>query len=305
MKYFTEEEVQGRLPMKSAIAAMREAFIQLSSGKALNQPRRRLKLPTGSVLHSMAGSFARYFGTKVYSTHPTHGAWFTFLLFDAETAQPLAQFEANYLGQIRTGAVSGLATDLLAPEGPLDVGVIGSGFQARTQVEAIAAVRSIRSLRVWSRNPAKREAFVEEMNGRGFSAQAVTAVDLAIVDAQVVITATSSKEPVIAEGTVQNGQLVLAMGSNNPQRRELPPGLVKASRIIVDDIEAARIEAGDLLLALDESEWDRVECLANLMNDKGMASGENRPTLFKSVGLGLEDVAAAAVVYEASALPIS
>jgi ornithine cyclodeaminase/alanine dehydrogenase-like protein (mu-crystallin family) len=112
MMHFTEEDVRGLLPMNEAIRYMREVFLALAKGEAQNQPRRRLALPSGSMLHSMAGSFGKYFGTKIYSTNPKHGAWFTFILYDAETAKPLAQFEANYLGQIRTGAASGVATDL-------------------------------------------------------------------------------------------------------------------------------------------------------------------------------------------------
>ena len=101
---------------------MRNTFEALARGEAQNQPRRRLLLPSGSVLHSMAGAYGGYFGTKIYSTNRKHGAWFTFLLYDAETARPLAEFEANYLGQIRTGAVSGLAADLLAAAPEVDVG---------------------------------------------------------------------------------------------------------------------------------------------------------------------------------------
>src|SRR5258708_9411523 len=100
--------------MREAIRLMRETFAALHDGTAINQPRRRLTLPTGSLLHSMAGAYGKYFGTKVYSTNPKHGSHFFFLLFDAHTAKPLAQFEANYLGQIRTGAASGYATALLA-----------------------------------------------------------------------------------------------------------------------------------------------------------------------------------------------
>src|ERR1700734_2044896 len=117
MLQITEEQVRKLLPMSDCVRLMREVFKELRAGRALNQPRRRLTLPTGSVLHSMAGAWGKYFGTKIYSAHPTHGAHFFFLLFDAETGRPLAQMEANYLGQIRTGAASGYATDILAAPG--------------------------------------------------------------------------------------------------------------------------------------------------------------------------------------------
>src|SRR5579862_1666266 len=114
MHYFTERDVCELLPMSEAVRLMRVAFEKLNAGDALNQPRRRLILPTRSTLHYMAASDGKYFGAKIYSTNPGHGAHFLFLLYAAEDARPLAHFEANYLGQIRTGAVSGLATQLMA-----------------------------------------------------------------------------------------------------------------------------------------------------------------------------------------------
>src|SRR5579863_6697895 len=175
MLYFSEEDVRELLPMPEAIARMRSAFFALARGLAINQPRRRLILDTGSVLHSMAGSFGPYFGTKFYSTNPKYGAHFYFVLYDAVTAQPLAWMEANHLGQIRTGAAGGYATDLLANPEADTLGVIGSGFQARTQVEAIRAVRPIKTVRVWSRSEEKRRKFAEEC-----SAQAVATAEEAV-----------------------------------------------------------------------------------------------------------------------------
>jgi len=159
MLYLSEEDVRELLPMRDAIGLMRGAFEALAGGKAINQPRRRLILDTGSTLHSMAGSYLNYFGTKFYATNPRYGLHFYFMLFDAQTAEPLAWMQANHLGQIRTGAASGYATDLLANPDAATIGVIGSGFQARTQVEAIRAVRPIKTVRVWSRNEEKRKKF--------------------------------------------------------------------------------------------------------------------------------------------------
>jgi len=165
MRYFTEDDVRRLLPMDVAVEAMRSCFSALGCGEAQNQPRRRLFLKTGAVLHSLAGAFGKYFGTKIYSTHPKFGAHFTFLLYAAETGEPLAQFEANYLGQIRTGAASGLAVGLLAPKDAHVLAVIGSGFQAQSQLDAMRAVRSFKKIRVWSRNPDRSWAFAEA-NGK-------------------------------------------------------------------------------------------------------------------------------------------
>jgi ornithine cyclodeaminase/alanine dehydrogenase-like protein (mu-crystallin family) len=299
--FFTEDDVLRLLSMPEAIEALRAAFLDYRNGKAFNQPRRRLFLPTGAVLHSMAGAWGAYLGTKIYTTHPRHAANFTFLLYDAATAKPLAQFEANHLGQLRTGAASGLAANLLAPEGEVSVAVIGSGFQARTQLQAVAAVRRVKQARVWSRHADKRTSFAAAMV-RDLSLDVIPAQSAADATrgAALVITATWSKDPVIAASDIEPGALVIAVGSNNPERRELPSDLVQNARIVVDDIDACRLEAGDLLLGLHDAAWQQIVELKNLLANKAKAGHEDRLTIFKSVGLGLEDVAAAAVVYEKS-----
>jgi alanine dehydrogenase len=147
MFYFTEADVRELLPMTEAVRLMRIAFEALAIGRAKNQPRRRLILESGSVLHSMAGACGNYFGTKYYSTNPRYGAYFFFTLFDAKTARPLATMEANHLGQIRTGAASGYATDLLANPQAKTLAIIGSGFQAKTQLDAESGAATKKSVR--------------------------------------------------------------------------------------------------------------------------------------------------------------
>src|SRR3954451_13493080 len=137
MLYLTEADVHRHLPMSDCIDLMRTAFERLASGEAINHPRRRLVLPTKSVLHYMAGSDGRYFGAKVYSTNPGHQPHFRVLLYRAEDAELLAIIEANHLSQIRTGGASAYATALLARADARTLSLVGSGFQARTQVEAI------------------------------------------------------------------------------------------------------------------------------------------------------------------------
>lgn len=285
--------------MDECVRLMQETFEALANGEALNQPRRRLFVPTGAVLHSMAGAVGPYFGTKWYSVHLRHGAHFFFMLFDAATAQPLALMEANYLGQIRTGAASGYATHLLSRPDSAAIGVVGSGFQARSQVEAILEVRSIEKLFVYSRNEARREAFAEDVSRTfGLPATAMGSAEEAVSRADIVVTATHSKEPVIESEWIQDGTHINAMGSNNAQRRELPADLISRARwIAVDSIEQAKIEAGDLLLAWQEQDW-QTERLKELKDVAGLNRDENDITIFKSIGLGVEDVAAGAFVYE-------
>lgn len=287
MLYLTEAEVRDLLPMKEAIRLMAETFEGLRAGTAQNQPRRRLILPTGSVLHSLAGATSKYFGTKFYSTNPKHGAHFLFALYDAATALPLALMEANYLGQIRTGAASGYVTDLLAEANAERLGVVGSGFQARSQIDAIRAVRPISSVKVWSRNEAKRNKLAEEAQ-----VIAVSSAEEAVAGAQIVVTATNAREPVIQDEWIGSGVHVNAMGSNVANRRELPGELVKRARLIaVDALDQARIEAGDLIIP---------DCWSNVVEVKNVEPGFDpaHVTIFKSIGLGVEDVAAGGYVYE-------
>mgnify|MGYP005851734447 CR=1 FL=1 len=300
MLLLKEEHVRALLSMREAIRLMAEAFGDLAAGRALNQPRRRLVLPSRSVLHAMAGAHPKYFGTKIYTTHPRHGAHFLFLLYDAETAEPLAVFEANLLGQIRTGAATGLATDLLSTADADSLGLVGSGFQARSQLEAVLAVRRVREVRVWSPSEEKRTAFAEKRRRDfGVPVLPVSTAQEAVQNATIVITATSAKDAVLEAGWIADGALVSAIGSNQAARRELPEALIRrAALIVVDSLEQARIESGDLLLAAPLDHWDTLP-LAEL---KDIVSGRvERPagvTIFKSNGLGVEDVYAAGYVYE-------
>jgi alanine dehydrogenase len=287
MLYFAEADVRELLPMREAIKLMAEGFNALAHGEAVNQPRRRLILNTGSALHSMAASYGNYFGTKIYSTNPKHGAYFYFVLYDAETARPLAWMEANHLGQIRTGAATGYATDLLANPNAATLGVIGSGFQARTQVEAIRAVRPIETIRVWSRSEEKRRKFAEETG-----AEAVATAEEAVRGVEIVVTATSAPEPVIENAWIASGALVNAVGANRPNTRELPAELLhRAGLVVVDSLEQAKIESGDLILS---NCWDNVRELQSI----GPRFDPDRVTIFKSLGICVEDVAAGAYVYE-------
>lgn len=293
MLHVTEDQVRELLSMDQCVRIMRDTFLALRAGTASNQPRRRINLDTGSTLHSMGGAYGKYFGTKFYTSNPKYGSHFFFYLFDAETARPLAQFEANYLGQIRTGAASGYATDLLAHPEASTLAVIGSGFQAQSQIDAIRCVRDIKDIRVWSRKAEKREAFAKANNAR-----ATATAEEAVRGADIVVTATFAKDPVIEDSWIEAGTRgvhINAMGSNREQRREIPSRLVhRADLIAVDTVEVAKIEGGDLIMA--PVDWDdrRIMELAKI---------EHRPsgapiTIFKSCGLGVEDVSAAAYIYE-------
>ena len=298
--YLTEADITRLLPMGECIALVRAAFVRLGRGEAINHPRRRLILPTRSALHYMAGADGGYYGIKVYSTNPGHEPHFRVLLYRAADAALLAILEANSLGQIRTGAASGLATDLLARPDARTLAVIGSGFQARAQMEAILAVRRFERIRVWSRLKERRERFAADCTRAfGVAVDAASDAEDAVRGADVLVTATSSATPVVASEWVADGAHVNAMGSNQAKRREIPSQLVdRAGLIVVDSCEQSRMESGDLLLALDEQGWGRVVELQELVAGRPGRTSAGEVTIFKSNGLAIEDVGAAGYVYE-------
>jgi alanine dehydrogenase len=290
MLYLTESEVAQLLPMRVCVDLTRKAFEDLRAGTAQNQARRRLVVPQGSTLHALAGACGNYFGTKIYSTNVRHGLReMLVLLFDADTGQVLAFMEAEQLGQIRTGAATGYAADVLANPQASVVGMIGSGRQARTQLEAARAVRFIKKAHVWSRRREQLEKFCAEMN-----ATPAESAEAAVRGADIVITATNAKDPVVETGWIKPGAFVAAIGSNQGNRRELPADLLAAAGVLaVDSLDQAKIEAGDLILANGLG-------MSNVVELKDVRAGweASRITVFESLGLGLEDVAAAAYVYE-------
>jgi len=195
--------------------------------------------------------------------------------------------EANYLGQIRTGAASGYAAHLLANPEASTLAIIGSGYQARSQLDAIRAVRPIKTVRVWSRNEERRHKFAEECG-----LTAAESAQEAVRGADIVVTATNAKDPVIENDWISPGTMVNAMGSNIANRRELPGDLVKRANLVaVDSLEQAKIEAGDLILA---DSWNNVVEL----KDVEQHYDPQGVTIFKSIGLAIEDVAAGAFIYE-------
>jgi ornithine cyclodeaminase/alanine dehydrogenase-like protein (mu-crystallin family) len=296
MMHITEEQVVAALPVTEAIRLVEDAWRRMAAGEAVNQPRRRLALPTGAVLHQLAGAYGGYFGVKVYSTHVKYGAHFTVLLYDARTAAPLARIDANHLGQIRTGAATGVAVKYLARPDAAVLAVIGTGFQARTQVAAVRAVRTVREVRVWSRKQENREAFAREVGG-----VAAESAEAAVRGADLIVTATYAKDPVLEAAWVEPGAHVSAVGSNNPQRRELPADLIaRAGLIAVDALDQARIESGDLLLAWTDEDWQtpRLCEMKDVVTGARARAGSSEVTIFKSNGLGVQDIAVAGYVYE-------
>lgn len=300
MLQITEAQVLAKLTMAKAVELVETSFRQLADGSAVNHPRRRVILPTGSILHYMAAGNSQYFGTKVYSTNPKTGAHFTFLLYRSADGLPLAQIEANHLGQIRTGAASGVATKFLAREDASTLGVIGTGFQAETQIEAMSTVRDLREVRVWSRDQARREAFAAKCAARfGLNVLAVETAREAVENADIVVTATSSKVPVLEADWISPGTHVNAMGSNWLIKRELPTELVldRGALVTVDSVEDALLESGDLVTPMKERGLTEVPAIN--FSPSVTRTSASQITIFKSNGLAIQDVVSAGYLFEA------
>jgi ornithine cyclodeaminase/alanine dehydrogenase-like protein (mu-crystallin family) len=307
--HIPESQVRQLLPMEKAIERVEAGLLNLSASQARNHPRRRLQLGSSATLHYMAAVdlASGYLGIKIYSTHPQTGAHFTVLLYTAH-GEPLASIEANALGQIRTGAASGVATRRLARPDAAVVGLIGSGFQAQTQLEAVVKVRSIRKVLVFSRSVERLEAFAARMAGSlGLTVTAVETAEQAVRGCDIAITATNARDPVLLGEWLRPGAHINAVGSNHARRREIDTASVgRASLIVADSVEQAKMESGDLIGAFEEpgfaqrfGGWERVVELADVVAGKVPGRrADDDITLFKSNGLAIEDIAVGGYVYE-------
>jgi alanine dehydrogenase len=294
----TEADVTALLPMTLALEAVEDVLRWHGEGKVVNRPRVRLPVPAG-LLHVMpaAAPEASAMGLKAYAT-VRGGAKFVVLLFSAESGTLMAVIEADRLGQMRTGAASGVATKYLARADADVVGCYGTGWQARSQLEAICGVRQVREVRVWGRDPARRARFAEEMGRQlGVPVVAVDAPEAAARGAAILVTITSSRTPVLEGRWIEPGAHVNAAGSNALTRAELDVEAVRrASLVVTDSIEQARVECGDLVAALEQGviTWDAVHELGEVV--AGKRPGRRRDdevTLFESQGVAMEDIAVA------------
>ncbi len=301
--FLTESEVASLVTVAELVDALEAAFRDKSAGRAVNVPRARAALPSGTVLHVMSAAWASagVLGLKAYTTTRAGGR-FLVLLYD-EAGRLLSLMQADTLGQRRTGAATGLATRHLSRPDSRTVAVLGTGWQARTQLEAVCAVRPVQEARVYSRTPERRERFAKEMQrALDVAVRATSSAEEAVRDADAVCTITTSREPVLLGRWLRPGVHVNAAGSNWAHRRELDgEAVARADRVVVDDLPQARVECGDLIQAAAEGlfDWSRAVELADVVagNAPGRTAAEE-VTLFCSQGVALEDVVAARLVYE-------
>lgn len=299
--FLTEQDVSELLDIRSTIKVVDAAFRQWADGKLENVPRRRAQ-STGFVLHSMSAA-AEYLSLACWKQYATTraGARFHVGLYDTTNGKLAALIEANRLGQLRTGAATAVAVGYMAAQETSEMGLFGAGYQAESQLEAVAAVLPLKRVFVYSRDANRREAFAERMAARlNLEIEPVDRPQLAAEEVPLVVTATSSREPVFSGEWLDENALVCAVGSNWLHKAEIDSVTVRrADHIVCDSIEACQHEAGDFVEAIERGNfsWDRAVNLADVV--AGRAVGRSHAPgirLFKSVGLAMEDLAAAAEV---------
>lgn len=298
--HLTEDDCGELLPMADALAVLETAFLSAAAGRISNVPRVRAKAP-GFVLHAMTAA-SEDLGRAAFKCYSTtrSGARFWVGLLDTVSGELLAVLAADRLGRIRTGAVTGLAVKALTEPAADELGLFGCGSQAETQLEAIAAVRALRRVDVYSRNIERRQEFARRMAERtGLIVEAVDHPEEAAAN-PLVVTATGSRTPVCPAVAIFENAFVAAVGGNALDRTELPPELFeRVGRVVCDDVDACRHEAGELHAAerLGLFAWTRAEGLGQVLSRATPPPSEGL-TVFKSVGLAFEDLAVASLIYD-------
>jgi thiomorpholine-carboxylate dehydrogenase len=293
--FLDEEQVRQHLRMEELIPAMEKALIDFSAGKVTQPVRSVITVdPPGGFYGMMPALTPEGLGQKIvtfYATNaergiPTHMA--TIFLVDPPTGAPLAVMDGTLITEMRTAAVSAAATKLLAPRDAKVLAILGSGVQARSHVEALRLVRKFEEVRVWSLTPAHAEKFAEDIGAKAMSAEA------AVRDADVVVTATNSKLSVLRGAWLKPGCHVNAVGACRPDWRELDDEAM-ANVVFVDSREAAMKESGDVILSGAKIYAELGETLAGKVPSRA-----NETTIFKSLGMAVEDIAAGLLVYRSA-----
>ena len=292
--FLNEDQVRQHLRMADLIPAMEKALIVFSSGKVTQPVRSVIKVdPPGGFLGLMPASTPEGLGLKAVTFYPsnaergipTHMA--TIFLVDPETGAPLAIMDGRLLTEMRTAAVSAAATKLLASPDTTILAILGSGVQARSHVEALRLVRQFEEVRVWSPTNEHAKQFAEEIGAIAVSAEE------AVRGADVVVTVTNSKKPVLKGSWLKSGCHVNAIGACRPDWRELDDEAM-ANIVFVDSREGAMKESGDVILSGAKIYAELGEALAGKIPARS-----NETTVFKSLGMAVEDIAAAMLVYRA------
>jgi alanine dehydrogenase len=301
--HINEQEVRELLTMQMALAAVEQVSRKQAEGSVVVHPRRRFELRQHGFFHYMAAldNVAGLVGMKQY-TYVKGKLCFLVPLYSTTTGELLALIEADYMGQLRTGAASGVATQLLARKLAKVAAIIGTGGQARTQLEAIHNVRMLDSVFVYGRDAKRRNQFSEEMSERlSINVYPAESAAAAVSSAEIICTATTSAQPVLLGENLAKGVHINAIGANHAHKQELDEAAVnKANLIFVDSLAQSQQEAGDLIVPFSKQpqKWTGVKELSDLVGGKvsGRAN-DGQITLFKSNGIASWDLAVAQKVY--------
>ncbi len=289
----TEEQVQAVLSYKDLIPAIRQALMDFSAGRVQQPVRNIIPVPThGGWFGVMPAVYGTVMGAKMVAFYPgnaelkkhTHMAMIQ--LFRSDTGEPLITMDGRLITEMRTAAVSAVAIDHLAAPGAKVLAILGSGVQARSHVRALAGIRSFVEVRVWSRSEDHARQFANEIGARA------TTAEQAVSGADVVLALTSSPQPILKGEWLSPHAMVCAIGAATPERRELDEEAMRGA-VVVESREAALKEAGDIVLAHAQVAAEIGELLNGAQIDRG-----ERPVVFKSVGIAVEDIATAKLVYE-------
>jgi ornithine cyclodeaminase/alanine dehydrogenase-like protein (mu-crystallin family) len=288
----TEEQIRGLLSYDELIPAIRQALMDFSAGRVQQPVRTIIPVPSyGGWFGVMPAVYGTVMGAKMVTFYPgnaelqkhTHMAMIQ--LFRSDTGEPLATMDGRLITEMRTAAVSAVAIDHLAHPQAKVLGILGSGVQARSHVRALAGIRSFAEVRVWSRSQDHAQQFAAEIGARVTTAEEVSGAD-------VVLALTSSPQPILCGRWLSPGAMVCAIGAATPDRRELDEEAMRGA-VVVESREAAMREAGDIVLAHAQVSAEIGELLNGAQLDRG-----NKPVVFKSVGIAVEDIAAAKLVFE-------
>ncbi len=310
-RLLTEAHVRALLPLSDLITAMETALARFSAGEVLQPVRSVLMVGPQKAYFGLMPAYVAdppQLGAKIVTVFddnharglPSHLA--TILLLDPDTGALIALMDGRYITEARTAAVSAVSARHLARPEASTLAILGAGVQARSHLEAIAAVRPIRQARIWSPTASSRERFVAEMKGHVPAAlTAASSAEAAVRGADVVVLVTSSPTPVLDHAWVAPGTHVISVGACRPNHREMDPALVAASRLVVDSRAAALVESGDVVGGIAEGRFSAAHVTGELGDVvRGALTGRTSPdeiTIFKSLGMAVEDVVAADLVY--------
>jgi alanine dehydrogenase len=308
-RLLTEADVAAVLPVDILIDAMEGALRRLSTGGAV-QPVRTV-IPVADEFFAVMPAYVRepaalgvkivtLFGRNTALELPTHLA--TVLLFSPETGALLAVLGGRYITEVRTAAVSAVSAQLLARDDASRLAIIGSGVQARSHLQALERVFELSDVRVWSPTPEHQAAFIEAMESSTTARMVGTdSAEQAVLAADIVVLATSSRIPVVQSEWIRQGTHVISVGACRPDQREMDPALVLRSRVFVESRAAALAESGDVVMAIEEGRFTAAHIIGELGELlEGKIDGRRSPrdvTIFKSLGSAVEDVVAADLAY--------